>query len=180
MATNVEIKARVTDVTAFRERIEALSETPAELIHQEDIFFHVPKGRLKLRIFSVSRGELIYYERADRAGPKQSEYLISATAEPLILKQVLEASFGVRGVVRKQRWLSWVGNTRIHMDEVEGLGSFVELEVVLAPGQDLEQGEARAAGLMDQIGIIGEDLVEGAYIDLVELKAGKEAKTSEE
>jgi adenylate cyclase class IV len=73
-----------------------------------------------------------------------------------------------------------VGNTRIHLDEVEGLGSFVELEVVLSPGQELEQGEATAATLMDQIGIIGEDLVEGAYIDLLELKAGEEAKTSEE
>jgi predicted adenylyl cyclase CyaB len=178
MATNVEIKAKITDLEALKQQVERVSDSPAELILQEDVFFHGPRGRLKLRIFSDDRGELIYYERADQAGPKQSHYFISRTAEPRKLMVVLEAAMGIRGIVRKERWLYWVDNTRIHLDEVEELGSFVELEVMLSTGQRTEEGEATAAVLMSQLGIEIADLVEVAYIDLLEL-AKKDSKTNE-
>ncbi|MGB3714619.1 MAG: class IV adenylate cyclase [Candidatus Promineifilaceae bacterium] len=168
MATNVEIKARITDLKSLKNQAERISDSPAELIFQEDVFFHGPRGRLKLRIFSDDRGELIYYERADQAGPKRSQYFISGTAEPRKLVVVLEAAMGIRGVVRKRRWLYWVDNTRIHLDEVEGLGSFVELEVMLSTGQRTEEGEATAGRLMATLGIDDSDLIEGAYIDLLE------------
>src|SRR5687767_14220176 len=130
MPANVEIKARVQDSAGIRARAEALASTSSQLIEQEDTFFVVPRGRLKLRILSSISAELIYYEREDRAGPKESRYSVFHTSEPDSLKALLQMSLGIRGIVRKQRTLYLVGQTRIHLDEVEGLGSFVELEVV--------------------------------------------------
>jgi adenylate cyclase class IV len=63
-----------------------------------------------------------------------------------------------------------VGNTRIHLDEVEGLGSFLELEVVLGPGESMEAGVATATGLVTELGIQESDLIQTAYIDLLESK----------
>jgi predicted adenylyl cyclase CyaB len=167
MATNIEIKARVGNLSLLRERAERLSQKPAELLLQEDSFFCVPQGRLKLRILGPARGELIYYEREDLAGPKSSHYLLFRTSDPAALRALLEASLGLLGVVRKQRWLFMVGSTRIHLDDVEGLGAFMELEVVLQPGQSVAEGQAIAADLMQQLGIKPGDLVAGAYLDLL-------------
>ena len=167
MATNIEIKARVIDPASLRQRVEALSESTGELIVQDDTFFHTPRGRLKLRVMAPDNGQLIYYERIDEAGPKRSDYLISVTREPDSLKAALSAALGVRGRVRKERWLYWAGQTRIHLDEVEGLGSFIELEVVLQPGQNAEEGLMVAEALMQQLGLQETDLIDGAYIDLL-------------
>jgi predicted adenylyl cyclase CyaB len=168
MPTNVEIKAKVTDLEGFQKRVKAISETHEELILQEDTFYHTPKGRLKLRILAGDRGQLIYYERGNQTGPKQSDYWLFETAEPENLKQVLDEGLGIRGAVRKKRRLYRVGNTRIHLDEVAGLGTFMELEVVLTPGQSLEDGQKVAAGLMEKLKIDEKDLIVGAYIDLME------------
>jgi len=168
MGSNVELKARVRDPDAVRALAEGISDTAAQVIRQEDTFFHVPSGRLKLRRLAPDRGELIYYERPDAAGPSRSDYVIHATAAPETLKEALARALGVRGVVRKTRRLYMAGQTRIHLDEVEGLGSFLELEVVLRDGQTTEEGRAVAAGLMDALGVTGADLVGEAYIDLLE------------
>ena len=168
MATNIEIKVRIKDLSKLRGLVEELSDAPCEMIPQEDTFFYTPNGRLKLRIFAPDCGQLIYYEREIYSGAKQSNYLIFTTIDPNSLKAVLSASLGIRGVVRKQRWLYKVGNTRIHLDEVDGLGSFLELEVVLSPGQTAEQGETTALKLMMKLGIEKSNLVEAAYIDLLE------------
>ena len=167
MATNIEIKARVADPESLRQRVEALSDTAGELIPQEDTFFHIPSGRLKLRVTAPDYGQLIYYQRSDAAGPKRSDYLISVTREPETLKAALSAALGIRGQVRKERWLFWIGHTRVHLDQVEGLGSFMELEVVLQPGQSAEEGQMVAEALMGQLGLQETDLIEGAYIDLL-------------
>ena len=168
MAVNIEIKARVEDLDSLRRKAEAISDGPVQLILQEDIFFNIRRGRLKLRILSEDHGELIYYERADHTGPKRSQYFISRTAEPRKLAVVLESALGIRGVVRKKRSLYWVGNTRVHFDEVEKLGTFMELEVVLSTGQRMEEGEKIAGDLMDRLEIQSADLIQGAYIDLIE------------
>lgn len=168
MATNIEIKARVADLELLRERVEALSDTAGELIVQEDTFFNVPSGRLKLRLLAADHGQLIYYQRSDRAGPKRSDYLLANTREPQTLKAALSAALGVRGQVNKDRWLYWIGQTRVHLDQVEGLGAFMELEVVLQSGDDPVQGQAIAQSIMDDLDLRQSDLIEGAYIDLIE------------
>lgn len=168
MPTNVEIKARVRDMTALKDRVETLAQDEGEVLCQKDIFFRVPRGRLKLRLSPKGRGQLIYYEREDVEKPTSSTYHIHCTSDPTSLRRVLAASLGVRGVVRKRRLLYWAQDTRIHLDRVRGLGDFVELEVVLCEGQTPAQGQARAAELMGHLGIAESDLVKEAYIDLLE------------
>jgi predicted adenylyl cyclase CyaB len=170
MPANIEIKARVRDFAALQSRAEALSDTPVQIIPQEDTFFNVPKGRLKLRQLGPEHGQLVYYKRPDQDGPKRSDYLLAATAEPAALKTALTAALGVRGVVRKTRLLYLAGQTRIHLDDVEGLGQFMELEVVLTADQSDAEGQAIAEDLMRKLGVQDSDLLEGAYMDLLEEK----------
>lgn len=171
MPSNIEIKAYVRDFETIRRRAEALSNASIEVIPQEDIFFNTPKGRLKLRILSANKGQLIYYTRPDQEGPKRSDYYIAATTEPENLKRVLVLAYGIRGVVRKTRYLYLVGQTRVHLDDVEGLGQFMELEVVLQDGQSDADGQAIAESLMASLGVERSDLLEGAYMDLLQSSA---------
>jgi len=168
MATNIEIKARVDDFEALKARAESLSDQPLAVIPQEDTFFNIAKGRLKLRALAPDRGYLIYYERPDQDGPKRSDYHLAETRDPENLKTALSLALGVRGVVRKTRYLYMVGQTRIHLDDVEGLGNFMELEVVLKEGQSDAEGQAIAEDLMRRLEVREEALLEGAYMDLIE------------
>lgn len=165
MPTNIEIKAVVRDWEELRRRAEILSDTPLEIIEQDDTFFICPTGRLKLRQFSETRGQLIAYERDDVAGAKASRYLITETAEPVVLRQVLSRALGVLGIVKKKRFLYLHGQTRIHLDQVEGLGNYMELEVVLNLGQPAAEGEEMARELMEKLGVKPSDLIAGAYLD---------------
>jgi len=168
MPANIEIKARVEDFEALKARAASLSDQPLEIIPQEDTFFNTKKGRLKLRIQSPDKGYLIYYERPDQGGPKRSDYHLAETHEPGNLKTTLSLALGIRGVVRKTRYLYMVGQTRIHLDEVEGLGQFMELEVVMQEGQRDAEGQAIAEDLMNRLGVRKDALLEGAYMDLIE------------
>jgi predicted adenylyl cyclase CyaB len=168
MPSNIEIKARVRDLGELRRHAEAVSDTPVQIIPQEDIFFHTPKGRLKLRLLQPDHGQLVYYERPDLGGPKRSKYHIFETGNPASLKIALSLALGVRGVVRKIRYLYLAGQTRIHIDEVEGLGQFMELEVVLREDQSEAEGQSIAEELMNRLGVRKEDLLEGAYMDMIE------------
>jgi predicted adenylyl cyclase CyaB len=170
MPTNIEIKARVRDMTDLRRRAGEASDTPVQVIPQEDTFFHTPRGRLKLRQLRPDFAQLVYYERPDQDGPKRSNYYIHETHDPEGLKTALRLALGVRGVVRKTRHLYLAGQTRIHLDDVEGLGQFMELEVVLREGQTEAEGQAIAEDLMGRLGIQKQDLLEGAYMDLLENK----------
>jgi predicted adenylyl cyclase CyaB len=172
MPVNIEIKARIRNLAEIQARAESLSHTPVEIIPQEDIFFHVPTGRLKLRIISPHHGQLIYYTRPDRQGPKRSDYHMAQISDPENLQRVLDLAYGVRGVVKKTRRLYLVGQTRVHLDDVQGLGHFMELEVVLHEGQGEVEGQAIAEGLMASLGVERSDLLEGAYMDLLEKTSG--------
>ena len=129
MARNVEIKARIADPASLRARVTALATAPPAVLSQTDTFFVVPRGRLKLRELGDGAGQLIFYERPDRPGPKTSSYTRVACADPRALAAMLGAALGVRGVVHKRRELFLAGRTRIHLDDVRGLGHFLELEV---------------------------------------------------
>lgn len=168
MPVNIEIKARLHNFADIRTRAGQLSDRPLEVIPQEDTFFVTPKGRLKLRLLGPDRAQLVWYTRPDQEGPKRSDYEIFETKEPEKLKSILAAAYGLRGVVRKTRYLYLVGQTRVHLDDVEGLGQFLELEVVLREGQSEAEGQAIAEDLMMKLGVEKEDLLEGAYMDLIE------------
>ena len=167
MPTNIEIKARAREPERQRQLAAALAEGPETVIRQWDTFFIVPAGRLKLREFAPDCGELIHYARPDGAGPKRSDYTVVPTETPAALRKALGDGGGVLGEVRKTRRLYLTGQTRIHFDDVEGLGDFIELEVVLRDDQTPEEGERIARDLMAALGIRRENLVEGAYVDLL-------------
>jgi len=168
MPANIEIKARVRDFAGLKQRTEAICDSPVEVIPQEDTFFLAPKGRLKLRVLAPDRAQLVYYERPDQDGPKRSDYFVFSTNDPENLKTALELALGIRGVVKKTRYLYRVGQTRVHLDEVDGLGNFMELEVVLRADQSDVDGQFIADDLMKKLGVAPEDLIEGAYMDLIE------------
>jgi adenylate cyclase len=166
MKRNVEIKAAVTDLAAIEEKAAKLADEGPVVLEQEDVFFHCPRGRLKLRRFAT-RAELIAYERPDALGPKPSRYVVHRTDDPDGLQNALSLAMGIRGVVRKRRTLYVIGQTRVHLDHVQSLGDFVELEVVLAEDQDVGAGFATVHRLMASLGISDDQLVEKAYIDLL-------------
>lgn len=167
MARNVEIKARIASVEALVPKAAAIADKgPVEII-QDDTFFRCESGRLKLRAFSEEEGELIFYRRANQQGPKESFYLRSPTSAPETLRDSLSLAYGQAGRVQKHRTLFLVGRTRVHLDKVEGLGHFLELEVVLEEGESTEVGVREAHVLMAKLGVEPSQLIEGAYVDLI-------------
>jgi predicted adenylyl cyclase CyaB len=172
MARNVEIKARIGDLAATRRLVEGVADGPPETLAQTDIFFGVGHGRLKLREQSGAGAELIYYERADRAGPKESRFERIAVPDAPALRSLLAPALGVCGQVTKRRLAYRVGRTRVHLDEVRGLGAFLELEVELAPDEPAEEGAEEAQRLMRRFGIGADALVPEAYVDLLTREAG--------
>ena len=170
---NVEIKAAVKDFVRVTAALTALSPGLPTRLAQEDTFFLTPRGRLKLRKLAPAVGELIYYQRPDVAGPRESAYAVVKTTEPDRLRDLLAAAYGIVGVVRKQRTVHVIGRTRVHLDDVEGLGAFVELEVVLDEAEPIEGGVADAYCLMAALGIPPDQLVSRAYVDLLLDVAGR-------
>lgn len=167
MARNIEWKARARDLQRQRRLAEELAGARPELLRQVDTFFPVAHGRLKLRRLADDHGELIHYSRPDCPGPKLSDYSIVATPQPDSLRALLVGALGVLGEVRKQRWLYLAGQVRIHFDEVDNLGHFLELEVVLRPDQALADGEQIAETFRRRLEVRDEDLIDVAYLDLL-------------
>jgi predicted adenylyl cyclase CyaB len=167
MPRNIEIKARIADVAALARTAETIADSGPLEIAQDDTFFNCTSGRLKLRAFSADAGELIFYRRPDRTGPKESFYVIASTCAPDAMREALTLAYGQCGRVRKRRTLYRVGRTRIHLDEVEELGHFLELEVVLEEDESTAAGVALAHTLLQRLGIDSQRLIEGAYVDLL-------------
>jgi predicted adenylyl cyclase CyaB len=168
MARNVEIKARIQAVESLLPRARSLAGSGPITVHQDDTFFACPNGRMKLRKLSDTEGQLIFYQRPDRVGPKESFYVVVPTASPDVLRETLVLGYGVIGRVRKDRTVLMVGRTRIHLDRVQGLGDFLELEVVLAENEPTEVGTREARELLEKLQITPDQLVSGAYVDLLE------------
>ena len=123
MPRNVEIKARVPQPNRLLDAVLEIADRGPTVFAQDDTFFACPAGRLKLRTFAPTEGQLIFYRRPDVAGPKLSEYVLSATSEPDALRGILALAYGVVGRVRKTRTLCLVGQTRIHLDDVGTSGT---------------------------------------------------------
>lgn len=170
MARNVEIKARLSiqEFESAREISAQIASQGPEVIQQTDTYFDCRRGRLKLRQFSDGSAELIAYQRPDAEGPKTSNYHLIACPTPTEMIQGLTSVLGVRHVVKKRRTLFLVGQTRIHLDEVEGLGTFLELEVVLNEAETEEFGQSVANEILEQLKIDQSSLISGSYIDLMQ------------
>lgn len=167
MPSNIEIKVRVADLPKVAALVASMTDTPPQRLEQRDTFFRCSTGRLKLREIGAGQSELIFYDRADVTGAKQSIYEITPVADAATLKSVLRQALGETVVVEKTRVLYLIGQTRIHLDTVIGLGTFLELEVVLRPDQSSSGGYEVAADLMRRLGIRESDLIATAYADML-------------
>ncbi|MFT5089253.1 MAG: adenylate cyclase class 2 [Candidatus Latescibacterota bacterium] len=164
--TNIEIKARYDHVERAEENLNAIGAGPAGTFHQRDTYFHVGEGRLKLRELGPDDGHLIFYRREDLAGPKRSDYEIAKTEDPQAMRQMLSQIMGIWVEVEKTRQVWLWENVRIHLDEVKGLGQFVELEAVTEE-QGVEESHRRVETLMRALEITNDQLVEGSYGDML-------------
>ncbi|MCC6153411.1 MAG: class IV adenylate cyclase [Candidatus Hydrogenedentes bacterium] len=162
---NIELKARLGDLKRAAEVCRKLGAVFQTDIRQVDTYFVVASGRLKLRENDPGNCELIHYHRADEASSKASDYkIVQGSPE---LREMLAAALGVRCVVRKVRGLWLWENVRIHLDTVEGLGTFIEFEAVLGERLDDADGYRKLARLREAFGIGDEDLIERSYVDLM-------------
>src|SRR5512146_1733112 len=134
---NIEIKARCRDAERVRAVLREADARFAGTDHQVDTYFRVPHGRLKLREGNIENA-LIFYQRPDQKGPKRSDVLMCVTSPDSGLREVLSQSLGVRVVVDKQREMDFIGNVKFHIDQVQGFGSFVEIEAI---GTDANRDE---------------------------------------
>jgi len=164
---NIEIKSRLTDRAAVEQH---LTDMGAQFIwrrRQLDVFFNVPTGYLKLRRVDGQSAELIAYVRAAGSQPRPSDYDIAPAGYGAALERALSRSLGVRGVVSKERTLFQWHHTRVHLDEVDGLGSFLELEAV-AREISLLEARREAEKAIALLGLDAADFLDRPYLELIE------------
>jgi predicted adenylyl cyclase CyaB len=163
---NLEIKAKVESLRPVRARLRTLAGARCHVrVRQTDWYFRVPKGRLKLRVAGADRnGELIAYLRPDRTAARTSEFQRLPTPDAAGTRRLLERMLGLRVCVRKRRDVWLYRNARIHLDTVEGLGRFIEIEVVVTSG--MTQARALMTELREALAIGPEDLIAGSYANM--------------
>ena len=162
---NLELKARDPNPEVTAARCLNLGAVSAGNLDQRDTYFAARRGRLKLRTGDSS--ELIAYRRPDDAEPVESTYVLAAVPDPESLAAALDAALGTIAVVSKRRQLFLWEGVRIHLDEVEGLGSFVEFEAVLPDAGDLATASDKLARLRASLEIADDALVSVGYTDLL-------------
>jgi adenylate cyclase class IV len=164
---NLELKAHDIDPEQSLDACKRLGAEDRGTLLQKDTYFDVPKGRLKLRR-EGNTAHLIAYERPDSPGQRESRYRIVEIDDPVGLEEALAGVLGVTVVVSKERRLFLFGSVRIHLDRVDGLGNFIELEGVAATEEvDLSRFEDLLTGLRDSLDIGESDLIGESYCDLI-------------
>lgn len=165
----IELKAKVDNPTAIAGWLSKHGARKVGTFHQIDTYYQVPQGRLKLREVEGSpNAELIYYEREDVAGPKRSSVIILDIPDPHSLKQILTRVAGIKAVVDKIREIFLYENIQVHLDQVSGLGSFVEFELTAAQTlKHQEPASAKVERLRREMGISPKDLLKGSYSDFI-------------
>jgi predicted adenylyl cyclase CyaB len=163
---NIELKARCEDLGQVREALARNGVTEAAVLRQTDTYFAAHQGRLKLREQPGHAAELIQYERDDRAEQRSSSYTRVPVPDAQALKTALEKALGVRAVVEKERTLYLWKHTRVHLDSVAGLGTFLELETVVTD-QTPEEAHAECREIRAALGIRPEHVLESSYAELL-------------
>lgn len=162
----LELKARCRDLAQAAAWC-AQHATFVEDVQQVDTYFLVGQGRLKLRLVEGrDEGTLIYYQREASPDPKRSRVSLLPVTDPARLLSLLREALGAFVEVRKRRRIFWWREVQVHLDEVVGLGSFIEFEVLLDSERNETQAQDEFAELRTALGIGEEDLVSGSYSDL--------------
>jgi adenylate cyclase class 2 len=164
----IEFKARCRDHACIRAILKQKNARFVGHDHQIDSYFHVPQGRLKLREGDIENA-LVFYDRPNQTGPKQSDVTLSKVPVGSDVKAVLNKALGLMTVVDKRREIYFVENVKIHLDQVEGLGEFVEVEAI-GGANEVEKLSQQCEAFLTEFGIMQEDLLEGSYSDLLVLR----------
>ncbi len=164
---NIELKARVPSLVQARDIAEAVATEYLGELRQVDTYFQVSRGRLKLRVIDGSEGQLIAYDRADSQEPRSSTYRLVPVPDPPELRAALSTTCGILCEVDKRREVFLHHNVRIHLDEVQRLGQFLEFEAVLCEGIDAQAGERQVAELCTRFQIEATDIEPRSYSDLL-------------
>ncbi|MEW6299918.1 MAG: class IV adenylate cyclase [Thermodesulfobacteriota bacterium] len=163
----IEIKARCANLDTVRAVLRAHNADFRGTDRQTDTYFRVRHGRLKLREGRIENC-LVYYEREDHVGPRQSDVTLVPTVPGSPLKEILAAAFGVLVVVEKRREIYFIDNVKFHLDTVAGLGTFVEIEALDRDGAvGKDQLFAQCQLFLDRFRIAPPDCVAGSYSDLL-------------
>jgi len=164
---NIEIKARCESPDIVRRVLQTREATFKGNDHQIDTYFNVPRGRLKLREGTIELS-LIYYDREDQVGPKKSVVSLYQPVLNPALKEILTKSLGVLVVVEKRREIYFIGNVKFHIDTVERLGTFVEIEAIDADGTIGQPAlQVQCEEYMRLLEIRPEDLINHSYSDMI-------------
>lgn len=165
---NIEIKARCADASFIRNYLQQQQARFIGVDEQTDTYFNTSNGRLKMRQGPIENA-LIYYNRENKAGPKLSEVkLLPLDNNADLLKEILTKAHGVKVVVKKKRAIYFIDNVKFHIDEVEGLGSFVEIEAIDTDGSlGLEKIKEQCYFYLNQFQISEDDLLTHSYSDLL-------------
>ncbi len=167
MAKNIEIKARLRDLSRFGQKVRELNARLEGRDLQTDTFFEVKNGRLKLRESTLYGNLLIPYLRKDAAGPERSSYALIKIEDAEAVKSLLTQILDVKVVVKKQRDIYIHENVRIHIDDVESIGHFFEFEAVLDEKESGAENQQKVDRLLDYFEIDRADLIDKAYADLI-------------
>jgi predicted adenylyl cyclase CyaB len=165
----VEIKARTTRMAEQRELILSRGAEFRGLDHQIDHYFKVPEGRLKLRHGNIEQS-LIFYRRSNQAGPKDSSVALTrlaGEAEAESLASTLGQALGTWVKVDKKREIYFIGNVKLHLDEVAGLGHFIEIEAIGEVAGQREELLAQCEAFIDFLGVRQDELLEDSYSDML-------------
>lgn len=164
---NVEIKARCDDPFFVRNYLVSNNAEFRGTDEQTDTYFNVGKGRLKLRQGNIETN-LIYYERPDEAGPKNSIFKLVKVVDVAGLKSALTESIGIKVIVKKSREIYYIGNVKFHVDTVPGLGSFVEIEAGnMLADLSQQQLQEQCNFYIAELGIATEDMIHVSYSDML-------------
>lgn len=165
----IELKAKVDDLATIRDKLIQYGVKHVGAFRQIDTYYKVPKGRLKLRELEGEKdAELIFYERKNVAEPKKSSVFILTIPQPQIFKQILKRIIKTKAVVDKMREIYFYEDTQVHLDTVEGLGSFIEFERITSGDPEQQKKDLlKLKKLREQLNINYQQLEKLSYSDLI-------------
>lgn len=167
MAKNVEFKAKISDYDSMYKRIFSITNETPVLLKQQDIFFNIGKGRLKLRTISEEQHEIIYYNRQNLFNPKISKYFRFKIKHYHLTSKLLKILLGEKEIVKKDRYLFLKDNIRFHLDNVWDLGAFIEIEYVMARKESAYDATIKVNKLLEELEIKPDMLICNSYVDLL-------------
>ncbi|MFZ4591434.1 MAG: class IV adenylate cyclase [Ignavibacteria bacterium] len=174
MKKNLEIKVKLSDPRKTRKLVQLICKGKSPIRQtqaQDDIYYSVNKGRLKLRIINGKTGNLIHYFRSNESSKRVSNYTISETNTPKELNSTLSALHGILIKVKKVREITIIDNVRIHIDKVIGLGKYLEIEIIF---NSIKEARKRMESLIDILELDEKKFINVSYSDLLLNKKEKQ------